>query len=206
MKISAHTGGVFDTNCFLIESGGACVLIDAPQSAADWLRETGTRLDLLLITHGHIDHTADAAKIKREHGCTVGCHPDTVPLLTEPDFFRRLGFNWEIEPVAPDLLIDETDSRVLAGIEFQVLHVPGHCPGSICFFAKKERVLFGGDVLFAGGVGRWDLPGGDAQLLMSGIKNKVLPLGDDVTVCPGHGPTTTIGEERLSNPFLQQFL
>ncbi len=123
-------------------------------------------------------------------------------MLTEPDFFRKLGFGLEMEPVEGGFLIDESPSREFEGIDFQVLLVPGHCPGSLCFFGKSERVLFGGDVLFAGGVGRWDLPGGDRELLLSGIRSKVLPLGDDVTVLPGHGPATKIGQERLSNPYL----
>ena len=87
-------------------------------------------------------------------------------------------------------------------MEFQVLEVPGHCPGSLCFFYPAEKVLIGGDVLFAGGVGRWDLPGGDGELLFRGIKCKLFPLGNDVTVLPGHGPPTTIGEERATNPFV----
>ena len=95
-----------------------------------------------------------------------------------------------------------TDSLAVEGIEFQVLLVPGHCPGSLCFFERKTRVLFGGDVLFAGSIGRTDLPGGDHQLLLDGIREKLWPLGDDVTVLPGHGPATTIGEERRTNPFV----
>jgi glyoxylase-like metal-dependent hydrolase (beta-lactamase superfamily II) len=83
------------------------------------------------------------------------------------------------------------------------LEVPGHCPGSLCFLEKTEKILFGGDVLFAGGVGRWDLPGGDRDLLLGGIRDKLLTLGDEVRVFPGHGPATTIGEERSSNPYLQ---
>ncbi|MEY2549009.1 MAG: hydroxyacylglutathione hydrolase, partial [Verrucomicrobiota bacterium] len=81
--------------------------------------------------------------------------------------------------------------------------VPGHCPGSLCFFSRKEKLLVGGDVLFAGGVGRWDLPGGDGDLLFRGIKEKLYPLGDDVVVLPGHGPATTIGAERETNPFVR---
>jgi glyoxylase-like metal-dependent hydrolase (beta-lactamase superfamily II) len=84
----------------------------------------------------------------------------------------------------------------------EVLEVPGHCPGSLCFFSRSEELLIGGDVLFAGGVGRWDLPGGDADLLFAGIKQKIFPLGDNVTVLPGHGPPTKIGTERRTNPFL----
>lgn len=203
MNIESYTGGMFDTNCFLIEKDGSSVLIDAPQGSADWLAEKGKKVDLLLLTHGHIDHVVDAARIKRDHHCKVGYHPDGVQMLTEPGFFRNFGFGFEIEQVSADLLIDETDSQNFGGLDFQVLHVPGHCPGSICFFSKSDGILFGGDVLFAGGVGRWDLPGGDGELLFTGIKKKIFPLGDDVTVYPGHGPSTTVGQERISNPFLQ---
>jgi glyoxylase-like metal-dependent hydrolase (beta-lactamase superfamily II) len=83
-----------------------------------------------------------------------------------------------------------------------VLEVPGHCPGSLCFFSKSDGVIFGGDVLFAGGVGRWDLPGGDRDLLFTGIRTKLFPLGDDIKVLPGHGPGTSIGREKAENPFV----
>ena len=201
MKIDTFTGGLFETNCFFIEE--AAILIDAPQEAAEWLRKTGKKVSLLLLTHGHIDHVFDAAEIEREHGCKIGLHRETIPMVTDREFFRRFGFGLEVEPVRKsDFLIGETESLEINGIDFQVLDVPGHCPGSLCFFDKKERVLFGGDVLFAGGVGRWDLPGGDRELLFSGIKTKLFPLGDDVKVLPGHGPATTIGRERQTNPFL----
>lgn len=202
MQIDSYTGGLFDTNCFYIQTKKGGILIDAPQGSADWVKSKEFRISHLLITHGHIDHVADAAEIKAAHGCTVGYHRDCIEMLTDPLFFRRLGFGWEIEPVAADLLIDETDSLLVEEIDFKVLLVPGHCPGSLCFFAKEDRVLFGGDVLFAGGVGRWDLPGGDRDLLMRGIRTKLLPLGDDVRVLPGHGPATTVGIERETNPFL----
>jgi len=200
MSIKTHTGGIFDTNCFFIEEEG--ILVDAPQSAADWLEASGLKVRTLLITHGHVDHVLDAAKIKREHGCKVGYSKDTVPMMMEPGFFKKFGFGFDVEPVAADLLIDEGASEVIGGIDFQVLLVPGHCPGSLCFFDKQKRILFGGDVLFAGAIGRWDLPGGDFDLLISGIKNKLLPLGDDVTVLPGHGPATKIGVEKRTNQFL----
>jgi hydroxyacylglutathione hydrolase len=102
----------------------------------------------------------------------------------------------------PEVMITETPARELGGLEFQVLEVPGHCPGSLCFFSGAERVVFGGDVLFAGGVGRWDLPGADKDLLFAGIRGKLFPLGDDVKVLPGHGPATTIGRERSGNAFV----
>jgi hydroxyacylglutathione hydrolase len=200
MDVDVFTGGIFDTNCFFLFERG--ILVDAPQDAAAWLAGRGHRVKTLLITHGHIDHVWDAARIQREHGCRVGYHPDTTPMVTEPDFFKRLGFNWEIEPVTADFLTDETPSLLVEGADFQVLHVPGHCPGSVCFFEKQARVLFGGDVLMAGGVGRWDLPGGDFALLRDGICGKLFPLGDDVTVLPGHGPATKLGIERRTNPYV----
>jgi len=200
MRIESFTGGIFDTNCFFLPESR--ILIDAPQEAAEWLATAGYQVELLLLTHGHIDHVVDAARIQREHGCRVGYHADSVPMLTEPGFFKQFGFGWEIEPVRADFLIAETASVSLQTLEFQVLDVPGHCPGSLCFLAKAARTLFGGDVLFAGGVGRWDLPGGDGPLLLRGIREKVFPLGDDVTVLPGHGPSTKIGIERQTNPYL----
>ncbi len=200
MEIDTFTGGIFDTNCFYLPKQR--ILIDAPQDAADWLSKRGHLVDLLLLTHGHIDHVWDAARIQREHECGVAYHADGEPMITEPGFFKNFGFAWEIDPIRADRRIDESDSENLQGIDFQVLSVPGHCPGSLCFFAKDDRILFGGDVLFAGGVGRWDLPGGDRDILFSGIRNKVFPLGDDVTVLPGHGPATKIGIERATNPYV----
>ncbi|MDB6150779.1 MAG: putative metallo-hydrolase [Chthoniobacter sp.] len=200
MQIETFTGGIFDTNSFFLPESG--ILIDAPQDAAAWLTREGHRVKTLLLTHGHIDHVWDAAAIQRIHGCRVAYHADTEPMVTQADFFRNYGFAWDVEPITPDWLLTETPSQLVEGVHFQVLLVPGHCDGSLCFFEAVERVLFGGDVLFAGGVGRWDLPGGDRDLLFSGIKSKVFPLGDDVTVLPGHGPATKIGIERSTNPYL----
>lgn len=202
MNLDSFTGGIFDTNCFFLPEHG--ILIDAPQEAATWLAEQGYRVELLLLTHGHIDHTWDAAEIQRTHGCKVVCHPDTVPMVTERDFFKQFGLGWEIQPLPQESLqlLDETPSSVLRGIDFQVLLVPGHCPGSLCFLAREAGILFGGDVLFAGGVGRWDLPGGDGELLFRGIREKLYRLDDEITVLPGHGPATKIGIEKRSNPFV----
>ncbi len=200
MQLDTFTGGIFDTNCFYLRDAG--LLIDAPQGAADWLAEQGHRVSTLLLTHGHIDHVWDAARIQREHQCAVGYHAETEPMVTEPGFFKNFGFGWEIEPILPGFQIEEAESLHIEGIEFQVLLVPGHCPGSLCFLEKKARLLFGGDVLFAGGVGRWDLPGGDGPLLFRGIREILWPLGDDVTVLPGHGPATKIGIERETNPYV----
>ncbi len=203
MKYEIFCGGVFETNCYLFHAPNGPILFDAPDGSCAWLENRGIDLKLLLLTHGHIDHVGDVAKIKRRFNCPIGCHPDTAPMISEPDFFRNFGLGFEIEPVMPDFFIQEMDERDFLGVKFQVLEVPGHCPGSLCFFSRSEKLLIGGDVLFAGGVGRWDLPGGDGQQLFQGIKAKLFPLGDDVTVLPGHGPPTTIGEERKTNPFVR---
>ena len=200
MEIQTFTGGIFETNCFFLPASG--ILIDAPQDTARWLEGAGHKVKTLLLTHGHIDHVWDAARIQRAHGCRVGYHRDGLEMLTVPGFFKKFGFGWDIDPVQADFLIDEGASEVIEGVNFQVLLVPGHCPGSLCFLEKADRVLFGGDVLFAGGVGRWDLPGGDRDLLFSGIREKVFALNDDVTVLPGHGPATKIGIERRTNPYV----
>jgi hydroxyacylglutathione hydrolase len=124
-------------------------------------------------------------------------------MISDPEFFRSFGFQLEIEPVEPDFFIEETPTREFLGLEMQVLEVPGHCPGSLCFLSCQDQLLIGGDVLFAGSVGRGDLPGGDVDLLIDAIRKKLFPLGDDVTVLPGHGPLTKIGTERTTNPFVR---
>jgi len=195
-------GGIFETNCYLLDAPGGAVLFDAPDGACDWLEAQGVEPKLLLLTHGHFDHVPDVAKIKRRFGCEIGCHAKTVPMISDPNFFRDFGFALEIEPAEPDFLIEATPSREFLGLPLEVLEVPGHSPDSICFLRRAEQLLIGGDVLFAGGVGRWDLPGGDGELLFRGIKEKLFPLGDDIVVLPGHGPATTIGRERRTNPFV----
>jgi hydroxyacylglutathione hydrolase len=202
--LTYHTfcGGIFETNCYLVEAPAGSILFDAPDGACDWLVQRDANLKLLLLTHGHIDHVQDVAKIKQRFRCPLGCSVETAPMISDREFFRNFGFELEIEPAEPDFFVQETPGRDFLGLELQVLEVPGHCPGSLCFFSRKNELLVGGDVLFAAGVGRWDLPGGDADLLFGGIQQKIFRLGDNVTVLPGHGPPTKIGTERRTNPFL----
>lgn len=199
-QFKKFTGGAFATNCFLVEAPGGNVLFDAPDGADERFAEA--KVDLLVLTHGHWDHVADAAAVKRRHGCRVLCHPDTVPMIAEEDFFERHGFPLRIVPVTPDALVTEGVGQDFLGMKFDVLDVPGHCPGSLCFYEPEAGILIGGDVLFRGGVGRWDLPGGDGGLLRRGIREKILVLPEDTEVWPGHGPATTVGEEKASNAFL----
>jgi len=194
------TGGVLDTNAFLFRAPEGNILFDAPQGADAAF--AGEKISLLVLTHGHYDHVADAAAIKRRHGCPVFMHGLTVPMVEDAEFFKRWGFQLEVEPVSADQLVDEGQYEWL-GEPVEVFHVPGHCPGSLCTLIPSQGVLIGGDVLFQGGVGRWDLPGGDHDALISGIQKSLMPLPDDTRVFPGHGPETTIGSERESNPYIQ---
>jgi hydroxyacylglutathione hydrolase len=202
MICETFCGGIFETNCYLLKAPEGWILFDAPQGACEWMRSLEVEPKLLLLTHGHIDHVQDVARIKRQFGCPIGCHPLTAPMISDREFFRNFGFELEIEPVEPDFLIEETSNRNFLGADFQVLEIPGHCPGSLCFFWRNDKLLIGGDVLFAGSIGRGDLPGGDIDLLITVTREKLFPLGDDVTVLPGHGPPTKIGIERKTNPFL----
>lgn len=201
MTVERFLGGVLDTNGYLLKTDKGLMLVDAPAGVADWLQQRSQKVELLLLTHGHFDHVIDVARIQREHQCPIVAHPETRPMLEDRDLYRSLGMELEIEPAVLDRELQEGPTEFL-GERFDALYVPGHCPGSFCFFHPATRILLGGDVIFQGAIGRWDLPGGDLELLLRGIHEKVLPLGDDVLIYPGHGPAIRLGDEKRTNPFL----
>lgn len=203
------TGGSLETNCYLLSCPEGNILVDAPDGSAAAFKNIP--IALLVLTHGHFDHVWDAAEIVSNHGCRAAMHPITEQMLADRNLLRRFGLDLEVNPVKADIFLSEERSRVLLGHAFGFLEVPGHCPGSVCIYDGADQQegnspnpgnLYGGDVLFSGGVGRWDLPGGDKDLLFSGIRNKLFLLPDETTVYPGHGPSTKIGVEKLTNPFL----
>lgn len=203
-QIITHTGGIAATNAHLVRLPGGNVLVDAPEGAAAWLRQQGVRVDVLFLTHQHFDHVLDAAAVKAEHGCRVyGFAPFSRDLTLEKLFGMVTGTSMQVPEFTVDELVEGRDTLVAVGETWKIYHVPGHSPDSVCFHLESQHLLFGGDVLFLDGVGRTDFPGGSTRLLLSGIEEKLLSLPDATRVFPGHGDDTTIGRERLENPFLQ---
>ncbi len=207
MLIKVFEAGPVATNGYLVADhrGGRACVIDAPQGAAaamvEQAQEWGTPVQFLLNTHAHWDHFLDNAAVLRLTKAKFGIHRDSAPLLELPQT-RMFGLELDAEPSRPDFFLEEGRPLEIGDLRFEIRHCPGHCPGSVVLYEAREGVVFVGDVLFAGSVGRTDLPGGDYEMLMRSIAGQLLTLPDDVRVFPGHGPVTTIGTERRRNPFL----
>jgi hydroxyacylglutathione hydrolase len=198
----------FQQNCTLLwsDSTKRGVVVDPGGDVPrilDAVEQTRIAVERILLTHGHIDHAGGAAELKDRLGAPIeGPHEADRFLLEHlADAGRSYGIGG-VRDVLPDRWLAEGDEVEIAGEPFAVLHCPGHSPGSVVFVNREQRFALVGDVLFRGSVGRTDLPGGDPEALIRSIKTKLLPLGDDVAFVCGHGPTSTIGQERATNPFL----
>lgn len=186
---------------------------DEAERIVEVLDRHGLELQAITLTHAHLDHVGGVAALKKlKPDAKIILHKgDELMYLGLPEQpawmgvprsqWARMGWDFEQPPPVDEYWTDGQKYRV-GELEFEVIHCPGHTPGHVVLFEPKERKVFVGDVLFAGSIGRTDLPGGSTEQLLDSIKNKLLTIGDDVEVFSGHGPTTTIGEERLTNPFL----
>lgn len=181
----------------VVDPGGDLDSIEAA------IAEIGMQPEKIILTHGHIDHAGGAAELRERLGGIPieGPHADERPLL---DALEQQGQAYGIaaRAVTPDRWLADGDTVTVAGHTFEVLHCPGHSPGSVVLANRAQRFALMGDVLFQGSIGRTDLPLGDHEALMRSIRSKVLPLGDDFAFICGHGPTSTIGQERRTNPFI----
>ena len=220
MLIESKPLWVAATNCWVVATGPGreCVIIDIPPETAvalELVRKHDLRVAAVIATHGHVDHVGGIGDVVRDldTGIPVHIHDDDKHMLLNPvgtsgwgSFLETMEVDWRPPEVIEGL--DHGDVVSGAGLKFKAIHTPGHTRGSVCLFMEIEGeapVLFSGDHLFKGSIGRTDLPGGSFEQLMQSMQERILPLDDVVRVLPGHGDSTTIGDERRTNPFLAQF-
>ncbi|HYF74025.1 MAG TPA: MBL fold metallo-hydrolase [Nocardioides sp.] len=221
MLIAGFPAGPWGTNCYVAATGpgSECVIVDPGMDAADGIaqvvREHRLKPVAVVVTHGHVDHMWSVAPVAGTYDATAWIHPQDRHLLSDPTAGMSpdtaqmlLGGGYEF--AEPDDVRELGDGQVLelAGLQLTVDHTPGHTRGSVTFRSPYDgpdvsEVMFSGDLLFAGSIGRTDLPGADHPTMLHSLRTKVLPLADDVVVLPGHGEQTSIGRERATNPYLQ---
>ena len=228
MLVTAFPAQALDTNCYVVATGPGeqCLIVDPGVGVVDRLDEVLAQHRLfpaaVLLTHGHFDHTFSVAPVCGARGITAYVHPADREMLANPGM--GLGtdvnelFGGRFTYTEPDDVAELTDGATitLAGLEITVDHAPGHTGGSVLFRlpgagfhgaqSEADQICLSGDVLFAGSIGRTDLPGGSTETMLTSLRDKILPLADDTVVLPGHGPATTIGRERASNPYLRELV
>lgn len=225
MEIIGFPSGPLDTNCYVatghtMDGGGQdapvpVVVVDPGMGAHARLKKEFAERNLVpeavLLTHGHIDHTRDVGDVAREWGVPVYINSHDRFMFENPLIGAGLGLGKMFDVasmVPPEDVHDLEDGEEVkfAGLAFEVIHAPGHSPGCVMLRAYDgaDEIVFSGDVVFAGSIGRTDLPGADPQAMMDSLRDRVLPLDDDLAILPGHGPTSTIGREKAHNPFLAQ--
>lgn len=208
MKLESLVVSLFQENCYVVgdEETGEGILIDPGDEAARIalaVENTGLEIGAVIITHPHIDHVGAVAELADEYACPVLMHAEGEGT------FEKLPTQAMMMGVRPGRLprvsghIEDGQRIQIGGLTLEALYTPGHCPGHVALYVESEGVLLSGDTLFAGGIGRADLPGGDMGSLMHSIQTRLLTLPDETRVYPGHGAPTTIGDEKAHNPFLQ---
>ncbi|MGB0767978.1 MAG: MBL fold metallo-hydrolase [Phycisphaeraceae bacterium] len=200
--------GQWQTNCYLLSVGGSCWIVDAgfePEAMLDAIDERDLKVDKVVLTHAHLDHIAGLNAVRHRHpGVPIVIHGEEREFLTDTRLNLSAAF---VEPVvAPEAtdLLAHGDTLDLGGVSFEVRHTPGHSPGGITLVQADRQFALVGDTLFAGSIGRFDFPTSDGPTLMRSIETQLLSLPDDFRVLPGHGPETSIGRERATNPYLNQ--
>ena len=207
MQILQLPLGPLQTNCYFLacEDTMKAAVIDPAwngRAIAATAIEKGWEISHILLTHSHFDHVGGLAELKEETGAPIYIHPDAIEMLQNAS---RSAAMWQVhvpEPPAVDEMLGEGQVVKVGNLALRVLYTPGHAPGHVCFYLPDHSVIFDGDVLFQGSIGRTDLPGGDYQVLMQSIHGKLMVLPGETQVLSGHGPATTIDQERQTNPFL----
>lgn len=199
--------GGLQTNCYILKTDGsdACAVIDPggdPARVIEAVSSAGLNLRYVLCTHGHPDHTGGVSLLQQELGGQFYLAPSDTAYSANPPDWLLTALGGFTEPPPPDESLAEVDSLELGSGEISFIRTPGHTPGSTCFLF--EEMVFTGDTLFKDSIGRYDLPGGDGKQEIESIRDRLLVLPDETAVYPGHGPSSTIGAERVSNPFLSE--
>ncbi len=218
MLVAGFPAGSFQTNCYVVApaAGEACVVVDPGQDAVEPLEALLLEHRLtpvaVLLTHGHFDHTFSVAPVCDGHDVPAWIHPGDREMLADPmkgisaEAAAFFGGRIELREPREVRTLDDGATLELAGLALTVDHTPGHTPGSVVFTTPAEggvEVILAGDTLFAGSIGRTDLPGGDHATMLASLRDRLLTRADSALVLPGHGPSTTVGRERASNPYLQ---
>jgi hydroxyacylglutathione hydrolase len=200
--------GPLQTNCYIVgcEETHVAAVIDPGwegKAIVATAEDDGWQISHILLTHSHFDHVAGLQEVKDATGAPIHIHPDAVDMMSNTTMSAAFFGMRVPAPPPPDHLLEDGQIIEVGRLRLHTLLAPGHAPGHVCFHLPEYRVLFDGDVLFNGGIGRTDLPEGDHETLIDSIRTVLLPLPDDTRVFSGHGPATTIGHERQTNPFLQ---
>lgn len=208
MQIEVIPVTPFEQNCSLVicPATGRAAFVDPGgdiEHLEAYARQLGARVEKILLTHGHIDHCGEAKRLANRLGIPIeGPHREDAFWIDQLALQGRMFGFPRLDPFTPDRWLDDGDTVMVGEQALEVLHTPGHTPGHVVFVHLGERVAFVGDVLFAGSIGRTDFPRGNHAQLLRSIKERLFPLGDDVRFVPGHGPSSSFGEERRSNPFV----
>ena len=206
MILEMLTVGPFQENCYVIGDGETGAIVDPGDEAtriALAVEQTQLEIDRILVTHAHIDHVGAVGALADEYACPVLMHAEAEPMLEQlPTQAMMMGLRFGKVPTV-DRYVEDEEVLEIGELRLRSLYTPGHAPGHLAFYIENEELLLSGDALFAGSVGRTDLFGGDMEVLLRSINERLLTLPDETRVYPGHGPQTTIGTERAHNPFLQ---
>ncbi len=211
LSIKPFNLGQWMTNCYVVHAGEGtgdeCWIIDAgfePGPMLSYIEEAGLNPSRIVLTHAHLDHMAGVADIRSRYPEIEIClHESEIGFMTDPQLNLSTMLPWPVTGPEPTRVIRHGDILSLVGLSFTVRHTPGHSPGGITLYQEDNSVAFVGDALFAGSIGRYDFPTSDGDLLFRSIREQLLTLPDETRVLPGHGPETTIGQEKKTNPFLQ---
>jgi len=202
MSINSYTGGPVFTNGYVIEHEDTCIVIDSPSGIEEAITDNKLKPTHLLLTHQHFDHTNDASSLREKYGLQILMHsPYCETLIRQKEARENWHLPVQIEPFEADQHLKGQSELKIGSLDIQIFHIPGHSPDSIAFYIPSLESVFTGDTLMQGGLGRTDLPGGCHETLIQGIIHNLYPLPCHTSVLSGHGPKTTILEEKQHNPF-----